>query len=101
MKRRDCITLLAARSPLGRSRRARSRATACIVAGKPANKAQPDSVTAAELVERRAGAKGNANQPARTGLSAGSRVVLRALTASWCIIAPSCLNLRMRNVPHT
>jgi hypothetical protein len=27
-------------------------------------------------VERRAGTKGNANQPARTGLSAGSRVVL-------------------------
>ena len=41
-----------------------------------AGEAQPDSVTAAESVERRAGAKGNANQPARTGLSAGSRVVL-------------------------
>ena len=33
-------------------------------------------VTAAESVERRAGAKGTANQPAHTGLSAGSRVVL-------------------------
>jgi hypothetical protein len=47
-----------------------------IVAVKPANKAQPDSVSAAESVERRAGAKRNANQPARTELSAGSRVVL-------------------------
>ena len=46
-----------------------------IVAGKPANKAQPDLVTAAESVERRAGAKGNANQPARAGLRAGARVV--------------------------
>ena len=54
----------------------RGKSSPVIVAGKPANKAQPDSVTAAESVERRAGAKGNANQPARTGLSAGSRVVL-------------------------
>src|SRR5215468_12706877 len=54
----------------------RGKSSPVIVAGKPANKAQPDSVTAAGSVERRAGAKGNANQPARTGLSAGSRVVL-------------------------
>src|SRR6516165_490765 len=54
----------------------RGKSSPVIVAGKPANKAQPESVTAAESVERRAGAKGNANQPARTGLSAGSRVVL-------------------------
>ena len=54
----------------------RGKSSPVIVAGKPANKAQPDSVTAAESVERRAGVKGNANQPARTGLSAGSRVVL-------------------------
>src|SRR6516164_6866562 len=54
----------------------RGKSSPVIVAGKPANKAQPDSVTAAQSVERRAGAKGNANQPARTGLSAGSRVVL-------------------------
>src|SRR5215472_14920528 len=54
----------------------RGKSSPVIVAGKPANKAQPDSVTAAESVERRAGAKGNANQPAHTGLSAGSRVVL-------------------------
>ena len=54
----------------------RGKSSPVIVAGKPANKAQSDSVTAAESVERRAGAKGTANQPARTGLSAGSRVVL-------------------------
>ncbi len=35
-----------------------------IVVMKPANKAQPKSVAAAESVERRTGAKGNANQPA-------------------------------------
>jgi hypothetical protein len=49
----------------------RGKSSPVIVAGKPANKAEPDSVPAAESVERRAGAKGNANQHARTGLSAG------------------------------
>ena len=39
----------------------RGKSSPVIVAGKPA------SVTAAESVERRAGAKGNANQPARAG----------------------------------
>ena len=53
----------------------RGKSSPVIVAGKPANKAQPDSVTAVESVERRAGAKGNANRHPRTGLSAGSRVV--------------------------
>jgi hypothetical protein len=40
----------------------RGKSSPVIVAGKPANKAQPDLVTAAESVERRAGAEGNANQ---------------------------------------
>jgi len=53
----------------------REKSSPVIVAGKPANKAEPNTVAAAESVERRAGAKGNANQPARTGLSAGLRVV--------------------------
>jgi len=53
----------------------RGKSSPVIVAGKPANKAEPNTVAAAESVERRAGAKGNANQPARTGLSAGLRVV--------------------------
>jgi hypothetical protein len=42
----------------------RGKSSPVIVAGKPANKAQPETVTAAESVERRAGAKGNADQPA-------------------------------------
>ena len=40
----------------------RGKSSPVIVAGKPANKAQPDSVPAAESVERTAGAEGNANQ---------------------------------------
>jgi hypothetical protein len=42
----------------------REKSRPVIVAGKPANKAQPETVTAAESVERRTGAEGNANQPA-------------------------------------
>src|ERR1051325_2844934 len=49
----------------------RGKSSPVIVAGKPANNAQPETVTAAEWVERRRGAKGNADQPATTGLSAG------------------------------
>jgi RNA-directed DNA polymerase len=43
----------------------RGKSSPVIVAGKSANKADPDSVSAAESVERRAGAEGNAT-PART-----------------------------------
>jgi hypothetical protein len=46
-----------------------------IVAGKPANKAEPDPVTAAELVERRTGAKGNANQHVTHRTQCRARVV--------------------------
>ena len=53
----------------------RGKSSPVIVAGKPANKAEPNTVAAAESVERRAGAKGNANQHPRTGHSAGSGVV--------------------------
>ena len=49
----------------------RGKSSPVIVARKPANKADPETVSAAESVERRAGAEGNANQPARTGLRAG------------------------------
>ena len=49
----------------------RGKSSPVIVARKPANKADPETVSAAESVERRAGAEGNANQHARTGLSAG------------------------------
>ena len=61
-----------------------------IVAGKPANKAETKSVAAAESVERRAGAKGNANQRLRTGLSAG-----HAWSRRWlAYVKPPCLIVR-------
>src|SRR3974390_3448321 len=49
----------------------RGKSSPVIVARKPANKADPETASAAESVERRAGAEGNANQHARTGLRAG------------------------------
>ena len=49
----------------------RGKSSPVIVARNPANKADPETVSAAESVERRAGAEGNANQHARTGLRAG------------------------------
>ena len=49
----------------------RGKSSPVIVARKPANKADPETVSAAESVERRAGAEGNASQHARTGLRAG------------------------------
>ena len=49
----------------------RGKSSPVIVAGKPANKVDPETVSAAESVERRAGVEGNANQHARTGPRAG------------------------------
>ena len=49
----------------------RGKSSPVIVARKPANKADPETVSAAESRERRAGAEGNASQHARTGLRAG------------------------------
>ena len=46
----------------------REKSDSAIVVGKPTNKAVP---TAAEPVERRVEAKGNASQQARAGLRAG------------------------------
>src|SRR5438132_174017 len=59
----------------------RGKSNPVIVAGKPANKADPDSVSAAESVERRAGAKGNANQHAthRTQCWARAALVLASI----------------------
>ena len=54
----------------------RGKSSPVIVARKPANKADPDTVSAAELVERRAGAKGNANQHATYRTQCRTRVVL-------------------------
>ena len=50
-----------------------------IVAGKPANKAQPETVTAAESAERRTGAKGNADQPATNRTQCRARVAASGL----------------------
>ena len=49
----------------------RGKSSPVIVARKPANKADPETVSAAESMERRAGAEGSANQHARTGPRAG------------------------------
>ncbi len=43
----------------------RGKSSPVIVAGKPANKADPNSVSAAESEERRAGAEGNVDQQTR------------------------------------
>src|SRR3974377_1686390 len=49
----------------------RGKSSPVIVARKPANKADPETVSAAESMERRGGAEGRAKQHARTGLRAG------------------------------
>src|SRR3974390_1376740 len=49
----------------------RGKSSPVIVARKPANKADPETVSAAESMERRAGAEGKTTQNARTGLRAG------------------------------
>jgi TPR repeat protein len=56
----------------------RGKSSPVIVAGKPANNADPDSVSAAESVERRAGAEGNANQHATYRTQCRTRVVALA-----------------------
>jgi hypothetical protein len=58
----------------------REKSSPVIVAGKPANKAQPETVTAAESVERRTGAKGNANQPATIRTQGRAHVAASGLT---------------------
>ena len=54
----------------------RGKSSPVIVARKPANKADPETVSAAESMERRAGAKGNADQPATNRTQGRARVVL-------------------------
>src|SRR5580704_10279590 len=58
----------------------REKSSPVIVAGKPANKAQPETVTAAESAERRTGAKGNANQPATIRTQGRAHVAASGLT---------------------
>src|SRR5215471_9055108 len=76
----------------------RGKSSPVIVARKPANKAEPNSVAAAESVERRAGAKGNADQRPRTGLSAGNAWYWcwRACVKLLCLIVSTRGGNRMR-----
>ena len=57
----------------------RGKSSPVIVARKPANKADPETVSAAELVERRTGAEGNADQPATNRTQGRARVAASEL----------------------
>ena len=62
-----------------------------IVAGKPANKAQPETVTAAESAERRTGAKGNADQPATNRTQCRARVAASGLALALASIRQAAM----------
>jgi hypothetical protein len=62
-----------------------------IVAGKPANKAQPETVTATESVERRTGAKGNADQPATNRTQGRARVAASGLALALASIRQAAM----------
>jgi hypothetical protein len=57
----------------------RGKSSPVIVARKPANKADPETVSAAESVERRTGAEGNADQPATNRTQGRARVAATGL----------------------
>src|SRR6516225_2564082 len=57
----------------------RGKSSPVIVARKPANKADPETVSAAESVERRTGAEGNADQPATNRTQGRARVAASGL----------------------
>src|SRR3974390_2382788 len=57
----------------------RGKSSPVIVARKPANKADPETVSAAESVERRTGAKGNADQRATNRTQGRARVAASGL----------------------
>ena len=57
----------------------RGKSSPVIVARKPANKADPETVSAAELVERRTGAEGNAYQSATNRTQGWARVAASGL----------------------
>src|SRR5271166_2281786 len=69
----------------------RGKSSPVIVAGKPANKAQPETVTAAESVERRTGAKGNADQPATNRTQARARVAASGLALALASIRQAAM----------
>src|SRR3974377_1560199 len=57
----------------------RGKSSPVIVARNPANKADPETVSAAESVERRTGAEGNADQPATNRTQGRPRVAASGL----------------------
>jgi hypothetical protein len=69
----------------------RGKSSPVIVARKPANKAQPETVTAAESVEPRAGAKGNADQPATNRTQGRVRVAASGLALALASIRQAAL----------
>src|SRR6516162_3569078 len=69
----------------------RGKSSPVIVAGKPANKARPETVTAAESVERRAGAKGNADQPATNRTQGRERVAASGLALALASIRQAAM----------
>ena len=70
----------------------RGKSSPVIVAGKPVNKADPDTVSAAESVERRAGTEGNANQHSTYRTQCRARVM--ALASIRQAVALDCQNPR-------
>jgi hypothetical protein len=73
----------------------REKSSPVIVAGKPANKAQPETVTVAESVERRTGAKGNANQPATIRTQSRAHVAASGLALALASIRQAALPDRL------
>ena len=69
----------------------RGKSSPVIVAGKPANKAQPETVTAAESAERRTGAKGNADQPATNRTQGRARVAASGLALALASIRQAAM----------
>ena len=69
----------------------RGKSSPVIVVGKPANKAQPETVTAAESVERRTGAKWNADQPATNRTQGRARVAASGLALTLASIRQAAM----------
>jgi len=69
----------------------RGKSSPVIVARKPANKADPETVSAAELVERRTGAEGNADQPATNRTQGRARVAASGLALALASIRQAAM----------
>ena len=69
----------------------RGKSSPVIVARKPANKADPETVSAAESVERRTGAEGNADQPATNRTQGRARVAASGLALALASIRQAAM----------